>query len=98
VGNGKEIFKLTTVLMSIPSNLCVNHTAENEMAAGGAVPSAKMAPVFYYISLHQRVDVNLPYLPSSWYLSEWVDLYRANNFQLIDPVVLTAFKRTSPFA
>lgn len=30
--------------------------------------------------------------------SKWVDLYRANNFQLIDQVVLTAFKRTSPFA
>lgn len=34
----------------------------------------------------------------SSYPDEWVDLYRANNFQLTDPVILTAFKRTSPFA
>ncbi|CAI2016686.1 LuxR family transcriptional regulator [Serratia proteamaculans] len=33
----------------------------------------------------------------SSYPDEWVDLYRANNFQLTDPVILTAFKRTSPF-
>lgn len=33
----------------------------------------------------------------SSYPEEWVDLYRANNFQLTDPVVLTAFKRSSPF-
>lgn len=34
----------------------------------------------------------------SSYPDEWVDLYRTNNFQLTDPVILTAFKRTSPFA
>ncbi len=34
----------------------------------------------------------------SSYTDEWVNLYRANNFQLTDPVILTAFKRTSPFA
>lgn len=33
----------------------------------------------------------------SSYPDEWVDLYRANNFQLTDPVILTAFKRVSPF-
>jgi LuxR family quorum-sensing system transcriptional regulator ExpR len=33
----------------------------------------------------------------SSYPEEWVDLYRTNNFQLTDPVVLTAFKRSSPF-
>ncbi|WP_454877291.1 helix-turn-helix transcriptional regulator [Serratia inhibens] len=33
----------------------------------------------------------------SSYPDEWVDLYRANNFQLTDPVILTAFKRASPF-
>jgi len=33
----------------------------------------------------------------SSYPEEWVDLYRTNNFQLTDPVVLTAFKRCSPF-
>lgn len=34
----------------------------------------------------------------STYPDEWVELYRTNNFQLTDPVILTAFKRTSPFA
>jgi len=33
----------------------------------------------------------------SSYPDEWVQLYRDNNFQLTDPVVLSAFKRTSPF-
>lgn len=31
------------------------------------------------------------------YPEEWVTFYRANNFQLTDPVILTAFKRASPF-
>ncbi|AKJ41329.1 helix-turn-helix transcriptional regulator [Pragia fontium] len=31
------------------------------------------------------------------YSDEWVDIYRTNNFQLTDPVILTSFKRTSPF-
>ncbi|MGP2836381.1 helix-turn-helix transcriptional regulator [Serratia nevei] len=34
----------------------------------------------------------------SSYPDEWVQLYRANNFQLTDPVILKAFKRASPFA
>lgn len=34
----------------------------------------------------------------SSYPDEWVNLYRSNNFQLTDPVILTAFKRSSPFA
>lgn len=34
----------------------------------------------------------------SSYPDEWIKLYRANNFQLADPVILTAFKRTSPFS
>lgn len=33
----------------------------------------------------------------STYPDEWVELYRTNNFQLTDPVILTAFRRTSPF-
>ena len=31
------------------------------------------------------------------YSDKWLNLYRANNFQLIDPVIQTAFKRISPF-
>lgn len=34
----------------------------------------------------------------SSYPDEWVNLYRSNNFQLTDPVILTAYKRSSPFA
>jgi len=34
----------------------------------------------------------------SSYPDEWASLYCANNFQLTDPVILTAFKRTSPFS
>ncbi|MBJ7220818.1 MULTISPECIES: LuxR family transcriptional regulator [unclassified Brenneria] len=34
----------------------------------------------------------------SSYPEEWINLYRANNFQLTDPVILNAFRRTSPFA
>lgn len=33
----------------------------------------------------------------SSYPSEWVSFYRDNNFQYTDPVILSAFKRTSPF-
>lgn len=33
----------------------------------------------------------------SSYPDEWVNLYRTNNFQLTDPVILSAFKRISPF-
>lgn len=34
----------------------------------------------------------------STYPDEWVELYRTNNFRLSDPMILTAFRRTSPFA
>lgn len=34
----------------------------------------------------------------STYPDEWVNHYRSNNFQLTDPVILNAFRRTSPFA
>ncbi|AUO01754.1 LuxR family transcriptional regulator [Serratia marcescens] len=34
----------------------------------------------------------------SSYPNEWVSFYRANNLQLTDPVILTAFKRASPFS
>ncbi|BCQ42418.1 LuxR family transcriptional regulator (plasmid) [Erwinia rhapontici] len=34
----------------------------------------------------------------SSYPDEWIELYRSNSFQLTDPVVLTAYKRSSPFA
>lgn len=38
------------------------------------------------------------FLIISSYPEKWIRLYRANNFQLIDPVILSASKRTSPFA
>ncbi|NDJ55951.1 LuxR family transcriptional regulator [Enterobacteriaceae bacterium 4M9] len=32
------------------------------------------------------------------YPPEWVETYRENNFQFIDPVILTGFRRITPFA
>lgn len=37
------------------------------------------------------------FLAISNYPREWVKIYRTNNFQFTDPVILTAFRRTSPF-
>ncbi|MCX8958736.1 helix-turn-helix transcriptional regulator [Erwinia psidii] len=34
----------------------------------------------------------------SSYPDEWIRLYQTGQFQLTDPVILTAFRRTSPFA
>ncbi len=41
--------------------------------------------------------------PSKWFVisnypPEWVQTYRENNFQFIDPVILTGFRRITPFA
>ncbi|GAB7269037.1 hypothetical protein DZS_04290 [Dickeya ananatis] len=32
------------------------------------------------------------------YPSEWVEIYRSNNYQHIDPVILTAINKISPFS
>ena len=32
------------------------------------------------------------------YPSEWVDIYKENNFQQIDPVVIASFTRIAPFS
>ncbi len=50
----------------------------------------------YAYTVVRKTDPSDALIISS-YPDEWVDLYRTNNFQLTDPVILTAFKRTSPF-
>lgn len=38
------------------------------------------------------------FLMISSYPDEWIHLYQANNIQNIDPIILSAFHRTSPFS
>jgi len=54
------------------------------------------SPEYAYTVVSKKNPSNVLIISS--YPDEWVRLYRANNFQLTDPVILTAFKRTSPFA
>ncbi|CAI1102858.1 helix-turn-helix transcriptional regulator [Serratia proteamaculans] len=53
------------------------------------------SPEFAYTVIRKKDPSDVLIISS--YPEEWVDLYRTNNFQLTDPVVLTAFKRSSPF-
>ncbi|MGB8667951.1 MAG: LuxR family transcriptional regulator [Serratia inhibens] len=53
------------------------------------------SPVYAYTVVRKNNPSDVLIISS--YPDEWVDLYRANNFQLTDPVILTAFKRASPF-
>lgn len=57
-------------------------------------PYGNPAYAFTVVSKKNPSDV----LIISSYPDEWVSLYRSNNFQLTDPVILNAFKRTSPFS
>ncbi|WP_129543589.1 LuxR family transcriptional regulator [Serratia sp. 1D1416] len=54
------------------------------------------SPEYAYTVISKKNPSNVLIISS--YPDEWVNLYRANNFQLTDPVILTAFKRTSPFS
>ncbi|MGO4745994.1 LuxR family transcriptional regulator [Serratia quinivorans] len=58
--------------------------------------SALGSPEYAYTVVRKKNPSDVLIISS--YPDEWVNLYRANNFQLTDPVILTAFKRTSPFA
>ncbi|SMB24199.1 Transcriptional activator protein EsaR [Serratia proteamaculans] len=53
------------------------------------------SPAYAYTVVRKKNPSDVLIISS--YPDEWVDLYRVNNFQLTDPVILTAFKRTSPF-
>lgn len=54
------------------------------------------SPAYAYTVVSKKNPSDVLIISS--YPDEWVSLYRANNFQLTDPVILSAFKRTSPFA
>lgn len=54
------------------------------------------SPAYAYTVVNKKKPSEVLIISS--YPDEWVRLYRANNFQLTDPVILSAFKRTSPFA
>lgn len=51
---------------------------------------------FAYTVLNKKNPSEMIIISS--YPDEWVNLYRSNNFQLTDPVILNAFRRSSPFA
>lgn len=52
-------------------------------------------PEYAYTVINKKKPSDVLIISS--YPDEWFNLYRANNFQLTDPVILTAFKRVSPF-
>lgn len=52
-------------------------------------------PEYAYTVVNKKKPSDVLIISS--YPDEWFNLYRANNFQLTDPVILTAFKRVSPF-
>ena len=54
------------------------------------------SPEYAYTVINKKNPSKLLIISS--YPDEWVNLYRTNNLQHIDPVILTGFKRTSPFA
>lgn len=54
------------------------------------------SPEYAYTVVNKKNPAKVLIISS--YPDDWVELYRSNNFQLTDPVILSAFKRTSPFA
>lgn len=52
-------------------------------------------PEYAYTVVNKKKPSDVLIISS--YPDAWFNLYRANNFQLTDPVILTAFKRVSPF-
>lgn len=51
---------------------------------------------FAYTVLNKKNPAEMIIISS--YPDDWVNFYRASNFQLTDPVILNAYRRTSPFA
>lgn len=51
---------------------------------------------YTYMVINKKNPTNIFVVTS--YPDEWVNIYRTHNYHHIDPVVLTAFKRVSPFA
>ncbi len=53
-------------------------------------------PRYTYMVINKKDPVDIFIVTS--YPNEWADIYTTHNYQLIDPVVLTAFRRFSPFS
>lgn len=54
------------------------------------------SPRYSYMVINKKNPADI-FMVSS-YPNEWLDFYKENNYQHIDPVVLTALKRCSPFS
>ncbi|AJI94357.1 LuxR family transcriptional regulator [Yersinia ruckeri] len=54
------------------------------------------SPRYTYMVIDKKNPVDVFIVTS--YPDEWADIYTSQNYQHIDPIVLTAFKRISPFA
>lgn len=54
------------------------------------------SPKYTYMAINKKNPTDV-FMVSS-YPNEWAEIYRTHNYQHIDPVVLTAFKRISPFS
>ncbi|AWK15550.1 LuxR family transcriptional regulator (plasmid) [Candidatus Fukatsuia symbiotica] len=51
---------------------------------------------YAYMVLNKKNPVEVIIISN--YPDKWVEIYKENNYQHIDPVVITAFKRISPFS
>ncbi len=54
------------------------------------------SPKYTYMVINKKNPADIFIISN--YPNEWIDLYIGNNYQHIDPVVLTAFRRCSPFS
>ncbi|WP_075183424.1 LuxR family transcriptional regulator [Pantoea sp. 1.19] len=53
-------------------------------------------PKYAYMILNKKNPAEMMIISN--YPDEWVEIYKANNYQHIDPVVLTAFNKIAPFS
>ena len=53
------------------------------------------SPEYAYTVVSKKNPADVLIISS--YPDEWINLYRTNHFQLTDPVILSAFRRISPF-
>ncbi|PKH19590.1 LuxR family transcriptional regulator [Enterobacterales bacterium CwR94] len=53
-------------------------------------------PKYAYMILNKKNPAEMMIISN--YPDEWVEIYKANHYQHIDPVVLTAFNKISPFS
>ncbi|MBO8132851.1 helix-turn-helix transcriptional regulator [Dickeya fangzhongdai] len=53
-------------------------------------------PKYAYLIMNKKKPTDVVIISN--YPTEWVDIYRNNNYQHIDPVILTAINKISPFS